>query len=398
MSVLLVSEVFPPQTGGSGRWLHEVYRRMPQESIAVAAGEFRGAEEFDRKSKLSIQRVPLSFPTWGLLGQGGWRHYWQSYRKLRNLVKQTGAQSIHCGKCLPEGLLGRMLLLRLGIPYTVFVHGEEMRVAGSSRELSWLTRRVLRGASSIIANSRNTSDLLQREWQVAGHRIQMLHPGVDAERFRPADRNLELRCRLGWGERPVVLTVGRLQKRKGQDMLIRALPAIREHVPDVLYSIIGEGAERSVLEQLTDELGVRKNVQFRGEPADEELVSCYQQCDLFALPNRDVNGDFEGFGMVLVEAQACGKPVLAGASGGTAETMSLNETGVIVPCEEPKELAHTIVELLSNRLRLAQLGANARTWAIEQFDWSSLCRRAEAMLLPCCNATSQNESVRSLAS
>jgi phosphatidylinositol alpha-1,6-mannosyltransferase len=357
---------------------------MPLASIAVAAGEFEGAEEFDRDSELSIQRLPLSFPTWGLLGHGGWRQYWRSYRRLLGLIKRTGARAIHCGKCLPEGLLARMLSLRLGIPYIVFVHGEEMRVAGGSRELTWLTRRVLAGAQSLIANSHNTAELLQREWQVARGRIQVLHPGVDTERFKPAAPNPELRCRLGWGQRPVVLTVGRLQTRKGQDMLIRALPAIREHSPDVLYSIIGDGAERSTLERLTDELGVRGHVQFRGAPADEELVSCYQQCDLFALPNREINGDFEGFGMVLVEAQACGKPVLAGASGGTAETMNLNETGVIVQCDEPKELAQRIAALLSDRVRLAQIGTAARHWAVEQFDWSSLCRRAEAMLLPGC--------------
>ena len=148
-----------------------------------------------------------------------------------------------------------------------------------------------------------------------------------------------MRARLGWGERRVVLTVGRLQKRKGHDMMIRALPAIRRAVPDVLYAIVGDGEERAALEQLAEQEGVRQSVQFLGEVDDETLVRCYQQCDLFALPNRQVGGDIEGFGMVLLEAQACGRPVLAGASGGTAETMRVPETGRVVPCDRPQELA-----------------------------------------------------------
>ena len=124
-----------------------------------------------------------------------------------------------------------------------------------------------------------------------------------------------MRARLEWTGRRVVLTVGALQKRKGQDMMIRALPAIRQRCPDVLYAIVGEGWERPYLESLVAELSVADLVQFRATPADDELIECYQQCDLFALPNRQVGWDFEGFGIVLLEAQACGKPVVTGQSG-----------------------------------------------------------------------------------
>src|SRR5207244_9944163 len=128
----------------------------------------------------------------------------------------------------------------------------------------------------------------------------------------------------------------------------------------VLYAIIGEGEERLALDSLVRELRLENNVKFHGELQEATLRTCYQQCDLFALPNRRVGEDFEGFGMVLLEAQACGKPVLAGASGGTAETMRIPETGRVVCCDGPNELAALVIELLANPERRGQMGKAAR--------------------------------------
>ena len=373
---MLLSEVFPPQTGGSGRWLFELYRRMPAGSVAVAAGEYAGCEAFDREQALPIERLPLTFPTWGCMSQQGAGHYWRALGKLMRMVRQQRPTAVHCGKILPEGWLAWMLRLRLRLPYVLFVHGEEMCIAADSRELAWMARRVLSGAKQVIANSHNTARILREEWNISPERLTILHPGVDTERFKPAPRNATLRERLGWGDRPVVLTVGRLQKRKGHDMLIRALPAIRNQTPGVLYAIVGDGEERRALESLTDELGLHQHVQFRGEPSDEELIECYQQCDLFALPNREVSRDIEGFGMVLVEAQACGKAVIAGASGGTAETMLAKRTGELVSCIDPNEVASAIVRYLREPALLHRIGQEGREWALAEFDWKVLLARS----------------------
>ncbi len=178
----------------------------------------------------------------------------------------------------------------------------------------------------------------------------------------------------------MILTVGALQKRKGQDMLIRALPAIRARVPNVLYAIAGEGWERGYLEALAREQGVDDIVQFNGAPPLPELLEHYQQCNLFALPNRRVGWDFEGFGIVLLEAQSCGKAVIAGRSGGTAETMDPGVTGELVDCEAPEALGETIAGLLNAPGRLADMGARARQWAVSRFDWSVLGRESEEKL------------------
>src|SRR5688572_16457870 len=121
MKALVVSEVFPPQTGGSGRWLYEVYRRMPAGSVAVAAGEYAGAAAFDAAQELETCRMPLAFPTWGFFSGAGLKHYLRAYRRLAERVRRERIGVFHCGKCLPEGWLGWLMKVRRGVPYVVFV-------------------------------------------------------------------------------------------------------------------------------------------------------------------------------------------------------------------------------------------------------------------------------------
>jgi phosphatidylinositol alpha-1,6-mannosyltransferase len=271
------------------------------------------------------------------------------------------------------------LKLWTGVPFACYVHGEDVSTAHDSREHRWLVDRVLRAASFVIASSRNAERMLVGEWGLAADRVHLLYPGVDTVRFVPAAPDRSVRAALGWGQRPVVLTVGRLQLRKGHDQMIRALAAIRAAIPEVLYAIAGDGEERAMLEGLVARQGLGDHVQFLGEVDDDRLVKCYQQCDLFVLPNRQVGRDIEGFGMVLLEAQACGKPVIAGASGGTAETMQIPETGLVVSCDGPGALAVTVAELLADPDRRGRMGAAARAWVVERFDWEPLSRQAKAL-------------------
>ncbi len=251
-----------------------------------------------------------------------------------------------------------------------------MTLARTSGQLRRLTERVLNRAERLIANSHHTERMLLDEWGVPADRIVVLHPGVDASKFVPAAENASIRERLGWTGRRVILTVGALQKRKGQDMLIRALPAIRARCPNVLYSIAGEGWERPYLDDIVAQHGLGDLVQFRGIPSDDELIDCYQQCDVFALPNRQVGWDFEGFGIVLLEAQACGKAVVAGRSGGTPETLSPGETGELVDCDSPDMLGEVLADILENPARAATMGERGRRWILERFDWNALSAQA----------------------
>jgi phosphatidylinositol alpha-1,6-mannosyltransferase len=389
MSILLVSEIFPPRSGGSGRWFWELYRRLPREAVVIAAGEDPRQEEFDRGHDLHVVRVPLTMSAWGLRSFRGLTGYGRVLRRLIPLARAERVSRVHCARCLPEGVMALALKWCLGLPYLCYVHGEDVNEASTSRELRWLAGRVLWGADLVVPNSRNTERILREEWGLPEERVRLLHPGVDTTRFVPAAPAPAVRARLGWGDRPVVLTVGRLQKRKGHDQLILALNKVREVLPEVLYAIVGDGKEREPLRRLAAGEGLERHVQFLGELDDEGLIDCYQQCDLFVLPNRQVGRDIEGFGMVLLEAQACGKPVLAGDSGGTAETMCIPETGRVVCCDGPHDLAAAVAELFGDRERLARMGEAGRRWVVERFDWAALTRRAELLFeqRPCNRGT-----------
>jgi phosphatidylinositol alpha-1,6-mannosyltransferase len=375
---LLISEIFPPKTGGSGRWFWEIYRRLPREQFLIAAGEDPRQGPFDSSHDLRVARLPLRLPAWGIRSWAGIRGYFRALKRLLPLVRSGQVTMVHCGRCLPEGVMALALRAWLKLPYLCYVHGEDMRTASDSREHAFLVRRVLAHAEFMIANSFSTKRILREEWDIAEERIRVLHPGVDTSRFLPCARDSKVRFQLGWNDRPVVLTVGRLQKRKGHDQLIRSLSTVRKSIPDVLYAIVGDGEERPELEAIVAQEGLSGHVQFLGEMDDGGLIRCYQQCDLFTLPNRQVGKDIEGFGMVLLEAQACGKPVLAGASGGTAETMSIPETGLVVDCEQPNLLADKLIEILKDPDRLAFKGRAARSWVVDHFDWTPLaCQAAE---------------------
>jgi len=376
MRALLVSENFPPRIGGSARWLWELYRRLPRADVTVAAGSCPGDAAFDRGHDLRVARLPLSFPDLGVLSPPIWLHYRRAARTLRAHARRDAVQVLHCGRVLPEGWLA----LACARPFACYVHGEELISNATSRQLTWMAAHVMRRAAVLIANSRHTAELLQRRWGVEVTRIAVLTPGVDTARFAPAPRDEATRAALGWAGRTVVLTVARLQKRKGHDRMIDAVELLRTRFPTLLYAVVGDGEERAALEQRVRRAGLGAHVRFHGAVDDTELLRIYQQCDLFALPNRTADGDFEGFGMVLLEAQACGRAVLTGDSGGTAEAVCAGETGVIVDCTQAEPLANAVAALLQDGGWRERMGAAGRRWVEAGFDFDGGAPRAAAVL------------------
>ena len=376
MTILLLSAIFPPRHGGSGRWFWETYRRFPSKDVRICAGAHAGDKEFDREHNVDISRVNLTLPQWGLKSLQGLWGYGRIFLLLRKRIKADAVREIHAGRCLPEGWVAWMLNRAMGINYTVYVHGEDVQSAAQSRELTWMVNRVFSRAERVVANSQNSKRILVGDWNLDARLVSVLNPGVDVRRFVPAQSNHRVRESLGWGNRKVVLTVGRLQKRKGHDRMIEAIREIKSDFPNILYSIVGGGEELESLEQLVMANSLDDFVQFRGESDDGELVHCYQQCDIFVLPNREVDGDIEGFGMVLLEAQACGKAVIAGDSGATAETMRIPETGCIVDCETSGPLANALREFLLDEELCERMGAAGREWTENQFSCDSLADQA----------------------
>ena len=213
--------------------------------------------------------------------------------------------------------------------------------------------------------------------------LEHLPPGVDTERFRPdpASRS-EMRARYGLGERPTVVCLSRLVPRKGQDMLIRALPAIRRRVDGAALVIAGGGPYSDTLRGLAEQSGVTEHVLFTGGVPSAELPAYHAMADVFAMPcrTRGAGLDVEGLGIVFLEASATGVPVVAGSSGGAPETVQHNKTGLVVDGRSVEQIADAVSELLADPARAAAMGAAGRQWITTQWRWDDLAGRLSELI------------------
>ncbi|MFT2090400.1 glycosyltransferase family 4 protein [Paraglaciecola sp. 2405UD69-4] len=378
---LMFSEIFPPMHGGSGRWFWEVYSRLNPVNYVVLAGVTPGQREFDANAKITIERIKFKYTKWsdwGLLSLSGIIFYINLFMDTWKIIKKHDIEVIHCGRCIPEGFVAYLIKLILKTPYYCYIHGEDVENAATSRSFSWIVRRVLKNSDLLICNSENSKRVLRAHWDVNSDNIKVITPGVDTNLFKPASRNPELRTKFGWNDRPVLLTVSRLEPRKGHETLVKSLVALKQEVPDILYAIIGGGPQKEAIEKLVAELKLKDHVMFMSELSDQQMIECYQQSDIFILPNRDIGRNIEGFGIVMLEAQACGIPVIGGNSGGTPETLIEGETGYIVDCTTPDALSPKIQSMLSDPNTIEKMGSNARSHALH-YDWDILSQKLEAV-------------------
>jgi phosphatidylinositol alpha-1,6-mannosyltransferase len=234
--------------------------------------------------------------------------------------------------------------------------------------------RIVYGrASAAIANSRNTARLLEGTGWHHGS-VDVVYPGVDATRFRPDAKPLGLRQRLGAPDALILMSVARLQRRKGHDLVIRALPELLRQWPMTRYVIVGDGNERRALEALTTSLGVERAVHFTGEVIDDDLPSYFAEADVFVLPTRVEASDFEGFGIVFLEAAAAAKPSVGGRNGGVPEAIVEGETGMLVEQDDLASLTRILLQLLGSPELRHRLGEAGRSRAVRDFDWNDAAR------------------------
>ena len=377
--VLVLTENFPPLSGGSGRWFWELYSRLPKEQYLILADDIQGASEFDKTHQFNILRMSLTSSEWGLKSISGLKFYWRVFRQIRKVIKQHQITHIHCGRVIHEGVTAWILKLITGTPYLCYVHGEDVETAATSGEHNLMVKQVCKHAEILICNSHNSANIVKRLNYAGDDKIHVLHPGVDASLFVPAAADNAFKQHMGWQGRKVIITVGRLQARKGQDMMIRATALLKQQFPEILYGVIGRGECLESLQALTEELGLNDHVQFLTDVTDEQMIQCYQQSDVFILPNRTIGNDIEGFGMVLVEAQSCGIPVIAGDSGGTKETMLINQSGFVIDCTQANSIAMTIAQLLADPEGSNKMGEIGRKHVESELDWQAHVQKASQL-------------------
>jgi phosphatidylinositol alpha-1,6-mannosyltransferase len=216
---------------------------------------------------------------------------------------------------------------------------------------------------------------------VPAGRIQVIHNGTDPARFYPTDASV-LRHDLGLSDRKVLLTISRLVPRKGIDTVLRSLPQIAQSVPNVYYLIGGDGPDRARLEALVEQLGVAHRVRFLGKIPYDDLVRYYNMADVFVMPSRENMPFVEGFGIVFLEANACGKPVVGARSGGIPDAVLNGKTGLLVEPDDEVELAQALIRLLTDEYLAAQLGQQGQQRVVQEANWDRVAERLYNRIAP----------------
>lgn len=372
--LLVITELYLPTKGGTAVWFDEVYRRLGGKEIHVVTADVPGADVHDRNHPNTIHRLKLRRVGW--LKPESLGMYAKIFVRSLQVMWSQPIDGIHAGRVLPEGLVGLMLARIFRKPLVVYAHGEEITTWRQPVKFR-VMKATYRHADKVIANSEFTRDELLK-LGVNPARIVLIYPGVDTDRFRPGLPCQDLKRAIGLGpSQKLLLSVGRLSRRKGFDMVIQALPKVLNSGVDAHYALIGIGEDWEFLHRLANECEVADRVHFLGHVPAEDLPRWYNACDIFVMPNREINGDTEGFGMVFIEAAACGKPSIAGKAGGTGAAVVDGETGVRIDGGNLEDLSRSIVALLKD-VRLPQaMGASALRRAANHFGWERIAERTQ---------------------
>ncbi|WP_249997763.1 glycosyltransferase family 4 protein [Actinoplanes sp. M2I2] len=370
---LLVTNDFPPRPGGIQQFVHNLAVRQPAGSVVVYASTWRGTDEFDARQPFEVVReeTGVLLPTPAVA------------RRAAEIARAHDCDRVWFGAAAPLGLLAEGLRRRAGIERAVaLTHGHEIGWAALPGART-LLRRIARGNDVITYLGDYQRTRLDRALHGLTS-LERLAPGVDIEAFHPGVDGSEVRARHGLTGRPVIVCVSRLVPRKGQDMLIRALPAIRRRVPGAALLLVSGGPYRKTLARLAREHDVERDVVFTGSVPWSELPAHYAAGDVYAMPcrTRAAGLDVEGLGIVYLEASATGLPVVGGDSGGAPDAVREGETGYVVGGQDVEAIAARLTDLLTDQAKAKSMGAAGRAWVEREWRWETQAARLTKLLAP----------------
>jgi phosphatidylinositol alpha-1,6-mannosyltransferase len=325
-----------------------------------------------------MDRRDIFLRNWGLDRPGRIVRYLRMTRAVRErLRRHRGLVRVHCTHAVPEVV---SLLPLHWWPQSAkrlciicYAHGEEVTACEVSRQLRLIMRQAHNIIDLMIANSRNTQRLLEPHIDTA--KVAIVHPGVELAEFTGAvDAGIRWRRERGLENRLLVATIGRLDRRKNHAAVIEGVARLRERFPSLTYVIAGEGRELKRLQSLAQQRGVGDRVLFIGAVGGEARCGLYGACDVFAMPAIQDGTDVEGFGMVFLEAGACGKPTLAGRAGGQGEAVIDGSTGLVVDGTSAQAVSEALDRLLGDASLRQRLGAAGKLRAAD-FDWPRVVQR-----------------------
>lgn len=373
--ILCITNDFGPRAGGIETFVIGLIERMPRDSVIVYTSsqgdtslydyewlENYGVEVIRDKRKILLPTVRVG-------------------RAVRALVREREITRAFFGAAAPLALLSHGLR-RAGVKQMVaLTHGHEVWWA-KVPPFSALIRRIGSGVDALTYLGSFTQSAIAKPLSKDAVKAMVrIAPGIDTEHFAPVDDSEALKSELELDGKRVIVSVGRLVHRKGQDTLVEALPEILQGHPDAHLLFVGVGPHLAHIHKRAVQLGVLNNISFVGRVQYRELPRFISVGEIFAMPSRSrfAGLEVEGLGIVYLEASACGLPIVGGISGGAPDALIEGETGFAVDGRKPKEVAAAITRLLDDPELAATMGLRGRQWIIDEWQWRSWSSRFNAL-------------------
>jgi phosphatidylinositol alpha-1,6-mannosyltransferase len=370
---LLLTYDFPPMAGGIARLTGELAKRYPPGSLLISTGSYAKSAAFDNQLPNRVDRLGMrSSRLRTLQGLTLWS------RRAAQLARAFRPGFVWCGNLKPAGFPALWLSGREEIPYGIVLYGSELLLLqqriGTSHFKRGAAGRVFRRAEVLVAISEWTRRLCHEVLDELGFKsgdidVRRIPLGTDPAHFRPGLDSLTVRARYGLGPGRWLITVARLVGHKGIDTGIRVLAGLRAVYPDLRYAIVGSGPLQIQLETLARDLGVGHLVRFLTAVADEELPALYNCAEIYLGLSRAEGLLMEGFGISLVEASACGLPVVGARQGGIPDAVREGETGLLVDSTDLRASLEAVQSLLQNRELARRLGLEGRRAVETYYNW-----------------------------
>jgi len=395
--VLLLANNFPPVRGGSASVYANLARcAAGRVAVLAASSDYTdglpliGWREHDRGAPYPVMRLPLLRTTLGLRRRDPRKLLWAAWdvmirlrltAALAALILRGGVRTVCVGELLAGGWVLRLLRWVPGVRTVAYVHGEEITIGDPHDRPHRRARRALRDSDRVVVVSSFTRDaVVALMGPGAAGQVVLIQNGVDTGHFQPSPKSPELLRLYGLEGCFVYVSVSRLVEKKGTDTAIRAFAQVLARHPDCRLLVVGSGPYREVLDRIARDASVAESVVFAGAVADDDLVAHYQLGDVFVMPNRRMpDGDTEGFGLVFLEANACGLPAIAGRDGGSTEAVEDGVNGLVVDGHSVDAVAAAMLALredagLYARLRRQGLAvAAASDWRVRTGVFLEVC-------------------------
>ncbi len=348
MKTLLFTLEFPPFKGGIANYYGHLVKYWPFDETLLVLNNNRGE----------------------LLAAKGWLRWLKAIPALNRQVKREKIDYVLVGQILPLGTTAWLLSLLRPLRYGILLHGLDFAWALKSERKRWLTRRILRRAQAIIAANRYVAEKVKEFLPALRNKVEVINPGIElAAPLAEAKLLAELKEKYALEGKIVLFTLGRLVRRKGVDYVLQALRQIPRPLSDnLLYFIAGTGPDENYLRQLVPE-NWRRQITFLGEINEAEKWAWLYLTDVFLMPAREVAGDFEGFGIVYLEANLCAKAVIAGRAGGVSDAVIDGVNGLLVDPLDINAIKEALIKLAENPVLRQKLGESGKKRAQTEFNW-----------------------------